>query len=177
MSDKKGFGTMDLATVIGIQPTMVSKLIEREGKDGKYGVSASVDQGGRGRERIFSAADVYGIALIYWLSESGLRSDPIKYVLTQICGRTNSNDAAAVLIQRQPEVLAITRKPRTGYAKRPEQETRLCTVNDVAQLVKETSTRSILVIPVAQLLENLRARLAKKLLEFAGIAGFDSGKP
>ena len=159
-SGKRDFGSMDVAGLVGIQPTLVNKFIERE----QYGVAASVQSGGRGKERIFSEKDVYGIALVHWLFDSGLRTEAIQFVLNQICGGrldSRANDAAAVLVAREPEVLAITREPRTGYAKHPEQKTYLCDMRQAVQLVHEAATRNVLVIPVANLSAALRARLEK----------------
>jgi hypothetical protein len=158
---KTEFGSMDVAALVGIQPTLVNKFIERERK---YGIEASVQAGGRGKDRIFSEKDLYGIALVHWLFESGLRTEAIEFVLNQICGgrlHSRANDAAEVLLAREPEVLAITREPRTGYAKHPEQRTYLCDTREAVQLVRDAATRNVLVIPVANLLAALRTRLEK----------------
>ena len=114
---KAKFGSTDVAELVGIQPTLVNKFIERE----QYGVAASVQSGGRRKEkRIFSEQDVYGIALVHWLFESGLRSDAIQFVLNQICGgrlRSSANDAASKVLHDASAMLVVTREPRTGYAK------------------------------------------------------------
>jgi hypothetical protein len=154
----KKYGSTDVAGFVGIQPTLVNKFIERD----QYGVVASVQSGGRGKERIFSENDVYGIALVHWLFESGLRSDAIQFVLNQICGgrrESRANDAAARLMELGAEVLTVTREPRTGYARHPDQTTRWCSLNEAAQLIRDASTRSVLVIPVANLFAKLRNRL------------------
>jgi hypothetical protein len=158
---KMGFGSMDVAEAVGIQPALVNKFIERE----QYGIEASVQSGGPGKDRIFSEKDVYGIALVHWLFECGLRSETIEFVLNQICGRTESsaNDAAALLIGRQPETLVVAREPRIGFAKHPDQETRLCTSSEAAKLIRDDTTRSVLVIPIANFLAPLRVRLKKIL--------------
>ena len=107
------FGSMDVARLVGIQPALINKFIERH----QYGIAASVQTGERGKERRFGEQDVYGIALVYWLFESGLRSDSIQFVLNQICDRhldSKANDAAAKLLGRKAEVLVVSRQPRTG---------------------------------------------------------------
>jgi hypothetical protein len=157
--ESKGFGIMDLARLIGIQPTLLNKFIQR----GKYGITASVQPGqGQGRERSFGEEDVYGTALVYWLFESGLRSESIQYVLNQICGgKLNSKAAvAASVILRQPiDMLVIKRTPRTGYEKRPAQKTRVLGTDEAARLVRETTTDSVLVVPVGRLFANLREKM------------------
>jgi hypothetical protein len=156
--DSKGFGIMELAWLIGIQPTLLNKFIQRR----KYGITASVLPGqGRGRERLFGEEDVYGIALVYWLFESGLRSEAIQYVLNQICGRklnSKAADAASVILRQPTEMLVINRTPRTGYEERPAQNTRLVGTDEAARLVRETTTDSVLVLPVGHLFANLRKK-------------------
>jgi hypothetical protein len=157
--ESKSFGIMDLARLIGIQPTLLNKLIQRE----KYGITASAQPGhGRGKERRFGEEDVYGIALVYWLFESGLRSDSIQYVLNQICGRKLNSiaaDAASVILRKSTDMLVINRTPRTGYEKRPAQETRVVGTDEAARLVRETTRDSVLVLPVGRLFANLREKM------------------
>lgn len=149
-------GSMDVARLVGIQPTLLNKFIERK----QYGIEASVRPGkGRGKERLFSQEDVFGVALVYWLFESGLRSDSIQFVLNQICDRSlnsSANDAASRLLDRKAEVLAVTRQPRISYAEHPEQTTQSCDMARAVQLVRGASTRSVLVIPVGSLFASLR---------------------
>lgn len=154
-----GFGIMDLALLIGIQPTLLNKFIQR----GKYGITASVQPGqGQGRERRFGEEDVYGIALVYWLFESGLRSDSIQYVLNQICRgqlHSSANDAARVVLGRENKMLAVSREPRRGYEKRPTQKTRLVGKEEAAQMVRANSTDTVLVVPVGSLFMSLRQKM------------------
>lgn len=155
-----GFGIIDLARLVGIQPTLLNKFIQR----GKYGITASVQPGqGQGRERRFGEEDVFGIALVYWLFESGLRSESIQYVLNQICGgKLNSRaaDAASVILGRPTDMLVINRTRRTGYEKRPAQKTRVVGTAEAVRLVQETTTDSVLVLPVGHLFADLREKMA-----------------
>ena len=154
-----GFGIMDLARLIGIQPTLLNKFIQR----GKYGIAASVQPGqGQGRERRFGEGDAYGIALVYWLFESGLRSETVQYVLNQICGgKLNSRaaDAASLILRQTTDMLVINRAPRVGYEKYPAQKTRLVGTAVAARLARETTTDSVLVLPVGRLFANLRGKM------------------
>jgi hypothetical protein len=154
--EARAFGIMDLARLVGIQPALLNKFIQR----GKYGIAASVQPGkGQGRERRFGEKDVYGIALVYWLFESGLRSESIQYVLNQICDgklRSGANDAASNVLRRTNNMLAISREPRRGYEKHPAQKTRLVDTTEASRLVRENSTASVLIIPVGSLFASLR---------------------
>ena len=152
-------GSMDVARVVGIQPTLLNKFIERK----QYGIGASIRPGeGRGKELLFGEEDVYGIALAYWLFESGLRSDSIQFVLNQIVrGYADAKARNAAYYARKAEALAITRQPRSGYAEHPVQKTYLCDLARAIQLVREAPSSSVLVIPVG----NLFASLQKKMEE------------
>jgi hypothetical protein len=154
-----GFGIMDIARLVGIQPTLLNKFIQR----GKYGIAASVQEGkGHGKERLFGEKDVYGIALVYWLFESGLRSESIQYVLNQICGGqlgSSADDAASAVLRRTGEILAISRKPRSGYEKYPAQTTRQLDTAEAARVVQENANASILVIPVRRLFASLKDKM------------------
>ena len=153
------FGIMDLARSIGIQPTLLNKLIQR----GKYGITASVQPGqGPGRDRRFGEEDVYGIALVYWLFESGLRSDSIQYVLNQICGgklHSSANDAAFNVLRHTNAMLVVSREPRSGYEKYPKQVTRLVDGTEASEIVRRNTSTSILTIPVGSLFTSLKRKM------------------
>jgi hypothetical protein len=156
-------GSMDVARLIGIKATLLNKFVER----GKYEIEASIRPagGGRGKERLFGEEDIFGIALVHWLFESGLRYEVIQRVLNQVCGgrlESRANDAAAALLRRKVEMLVITREPRAaGIAKAPEQVTRLCDSGQASQIIRDVSG-SALVIPVGDLFSRLREALGGK---------------
>jgi hypothetical protein len=160
MNRPASFGVTDVAALVGIQPIQLNKFIERR----KYGI---VQAGkGRGKDRRFNEEDIFGIALVWWLFESGLRSDTIQFVLNQICGgRLNSkaNEAAKLLVDGGAERLVITREPRRAPAKHPRQQTQPQNIARAAQIVRETSTASILIIPVGSLFANLQEEMAGTL--------------
>ena len=150
---------MDVARLVGIQPTLLNKFIERQ----QYGISPSVRPGGgRGKERLFGEEDIYGIALAYWLFESGLRSESIQFVLNQIVrGHVDAKARNAAYYARRAEVLAITRQPRSGYAEHPVQKTYLCDLARALPLVRETPSSSVLLIPVRSLFANLEKKMGE----------------
>jgi hypothetical protein len=155
------FGVMDIARLVGIQPTLLNKFIQR----GKYGIKASASHEARprkGKERFFTLKDVHGIALVYWLFESGLRSETIQYVLNQVCGgrrNSNANDAASKVPRDTNIMLSITRVPRLGFLKYPEQEVRFVDALEIAAIVGENQVGLVVVIPVGRLYARLRDQM------------------
>jgi hypothetical protein len=156
------FESTEVATAVGIQPILLNKFLERH----KYGIQASVRSGiGRGRRRNFSEDDVFGIALVWWLFESGLRTKVIQFVLNQICrGKLNSraNDAARILVERETELLVVEREPRTGAeqgAEHPEQRVRLMDADRITSEIKVLETGSLLVLPVGHLYARLKTEM------------------
>ena len=151
-------GSTDLAILVGIQPTLLNKFVERK----QYGIDPSVRPGaGRGKERLFGERDVLGIALVHWLFESGLRSESIQFVLNQVCGGlldSAASDAAAIVLGTKKSALVITREPRTVPAKHPKQRSRLYDLAKATELVGETSTASVLIIPIGNLYASLQKR-------------------
>jgi hypothetical protein len=158
------FESTDVTNIVGIHPSYLNKFIERE----QYGIEASVRAGrGRGRPRLFSEEDVFGVALVWWLFESGLRSLTIQYVLNQICGGrldSSANDAARIVLERETRMLAIKREPRTVKevdAEYPVQRVFLTDDNRASQLAKETISASFLILPVGNLFSNLKKNILK----------------
>ena len=105
------YDSNEVCELVGIGPLLLNKFVERR----TYGIQPSVRSGkGRGGRRLFSADDVFGIALVWWLFESGLRSNVIQTVLDQICrgGRGIADQAAKKLIQKKIQVVRIQTHPR-----------------------------------------------------------------
>src|SRR5438445_535172 len=116
--------------LVGITPIYLQNFVQR-GR-GRYGLKASAQAGKwRERRRLFSRDDVFGIALVWLLFESGLRSDPIIRILKEIAGtkQPKANLAAKKLLESQAEYLVVVRQPR-GPTKTPHatpgKETRTC---------------------------------------------------
>jgi hypothetical protein len=156
------FESTDLTNLVGIQPLYLNKLFERE----QFGITASVRTGkGRGSRRLFAAEDVFGIALVWWLFESGLRSLTIQYVLNQICGgplHSRANDAARILLERENKMLVIERIPRTQKDLKRAYPVQLVHLYDefrTSELVGELTAVSVLVIPVGNLYSNLKMKM------------------
>ncbi len=105
------FDSNEVCELVGIGPLLLNKFVERK----TYGIQPSVRRGkGRGGRRLFSPDDVFGIALVWWLFESGLRSNVIQTALDEICRgeRGVADQAAKKLIQKKIQVVRIQTHPR-----------------------------------------------------------------
>lgn len=151
------FETGELTDLVGINPIYLNKFIERE----RYGIKPSIRIGKkRERRRLFSTEDVFGVALVWWLFEAGLRSQVIQFVLDQICKvrKAPANLAAKKLLEHKIQVLVVRRERRTGEdaeAEYPEQKVALVTGSRTARLLDADSTTSILFVPVGNLFSAL----------------------
>jgi hypothetical protein len=153
----------EVVKVVGISPIQLNKFVERR----SYGIAPSYRAGkGRGSRRRFREHDVYGVALVWWLFEAGLRKQTIQYVLNKICGHTKSakaSDAAKILSDKETEMLAVKREPRRAGDKReyPKQEVFLVDWSEANHLVESTVTASVLFIPIADRFEKLRDEMRR----------------
>jgi hypothetical protein len=153
--------------LVGITPVYLQNFLQR----GSYGLRSSISQGKvRSQRRLFSPDDVYGIALVWLLFESGLRSDPIARILKDITrSRTvNANKAAEVLRESGQDYLVVIRTPRRpskSIADKPDQQlqfvqkVRMASEKSLAFLLEEDVDRTILLIPVGDKFADLRTRL------------------
>jgi hypothetical protein len=100
------YDSSEVCELVGIGPLLLNKFIERK----SYGIQPSIRPGkGRGGRRLFSPDDVLGIALVWWLFESGLRSGVIEDVLDGICAPAKgiAAEAAKKLRKRSIQILQL----------------------------------------------------------------------
>lgn len=105
------FDSSEVCELVGIGPLLLNKFVERK----TYGIQPSVRSGkGRGGRRLFSPDDVFGIAFVWWLFESGLRSGIIENILGQICepAKGDANEAAKRLVGRKIQKVRVLMRPR-----------------------------------------------------------------
>lgn len=151
------FESKEVTELVGIQLSYLNKFVTHD----LYKIKPSAKSGdGRGKRRWFTADDVFGIALVWWLFEGGLRSATIQYVLNQICGgrlKSSARDAAAVLLAEKAEMLVVQREPRTANEELnyPKQRVYLEDVTGTTGRIEQGGTASTLVIPVGKLFSNL----------------------
>jgi hypothetical protein len=147
--------------LVGITPIYLQNFFSR----GSYGLRSSVSPGKvRAQRRLFSRDDVFGIALVWLLFESGLRGDPLARVLNEIAGtkRANGNLAARKLLASQAEYLVVVRKPR-GPTKtpsdKPGQETRIVSRQETAKLKAWNPDAVEVLVPVGQRFADIKRRM------------------
>lgn len=140
----------EVAEMVGITPIYLNKFIERK----HYGIKPSARwRKGRGGVRWFNADDVFGIALVWSLFESGLRRLVIERVLYDLAKTTEANAAAKVLRESRAEYLVIRREIRSAAskAKRPQQVASGASFRGVTEWLEKADKESLLVLPVGRL--------------------------
>jgi hypothetical protein len=107
------FESREIELFLGMPLNFLNRLVERGLHGIKPSLRSDVKTGGR---RWFSTEDVFGIALVYWLFEAGLRAGSgkkrtsvIQNVLDEIVGKRDAtaNDAAKRLGEAQMAMLVI----------------------------------------------------------------------
>lgn len=147
--------------LVGITPIYLQNFVSR----GSYGLRASVKPGKvRAQRRLFSREDVFGIALVWLLFESGLRGDPMARVLNDLAGtkKGNANLAAKKLLESKADYLLVVRRPRTPTKtplKKPDQSVRAVRQAELAEIIGQHPGADLLVIPVGQKFDDIRKRM------------------
>ena len=155
------FESGELTNLVGIKPFFLNKFMERS----LYGIRPSIRQGKvRERRRLFNREDVFGVALVWWLFESGLRSPAVQFVLNQIdrCRAAKANSAARKLLAQKAQFLVVRREPRSTKdqgAKHPKQGVQVADRSQVVRMITAESAASMLVIPVGKLYSALTKRI------------------
>jgi hypothetical protein len=101
------FESADVIALVGIPAIYLNKFIERR----LFGIRPSIRSGrGRGKRRLFSAEDVFGIALAWWLFRM-LRLKTSRALLNDICGvREGGSANAASHLIRERKIREIRRQ-------------------------------------------------------------------
>jgi hypothetical protein len=148
--------------LVGITQICLQNFVSR----GLYGLRASVVAGKvRAQRRLFSRDDVFGIALVWLLFESGLRGDPLARVLNDIAGtkKANANLAAKKLLESGSDYLLIIRKPR-GPTKRPqdqpEQRVKAVKQPELAGAIAGGLVSDLLIVPIGAKFADIQRRIA-----------------
>ncbi len=149
--------------LVGITPVYLNNFLQR----GLFGLTASVQAGKlREKRRLFSREDVFGIALVWLLFESGLRTDPTIRVLKEIVGsdktNANANRAAKKLLESKADYLVILRQPRTPTKTPPDkpgQTVRVAGASEIAEMLGQYPTAELLLVPVGHKFDDVRKRM------------------
>lgn len=144
--------------LVGIPPLYLNNFLQRD-----LGIAASIRPGEtREQRRVFSKDDVFGIALVWLLFESGLRSDPIRRILRKLAGtsKPKANLTARKLLESGTEYIVIIRQPRKpGDDAEPNPEIRTAQKSELAGIVEDNPTANLLFVPVRQKFEDIQKRL------------------
>jgi len=147
--------------LVGITPVYLNNFLQRE----LFGLKASVQSGKvRAKRRLFSRDDVFGIALVWLLFESGLRTEPIIRVLKDITrsAKPNANAAAKKLLDSGAEYLLIVRDPRMptkSPKEKPEQSVQTVPAAQLSDTFERYPASDLLAIPVGNKFADVRKRL------------------
>jgi hypothetical protein len=154
------FGSNDITEIlVGITTNYLDTILQRK----HYGISESAADRHEGRNfRLFGEADVFGIALVWMLFESGLRAPAIRDVLNKVA-RTKKADAKAsaeVLIRSKAEYLVVVREPRKPKNRLdPEGRIIQAKEEDLAGIIDDNPTANILMVPVGTKFNDIRKRI------------------
>jgi hypothetical protein len=155
-----GIETSDVTDLlVGITPGYLNTFLQRE----LYGISESVQAGKvRAKRRLFSEADVYGIALAWMLFESGLRTQSIRRILNELAGtkKANARITAEVLLRSQAEYIVVVREARKPKGKADaEPETHIAKRGELAGIVSGNPTANVLLVPIGAKFGDIKRRL------------------
>jgi hypothetical protein len=146
--------------LVGITPLYLNTFFRRK----LYGITASVQEGEvRAKRRLFSEADVYGIALVWMLFESGLRTQVIRRILNELGGtkKANARATAEVLHKSGAEYIVVLREPRKPRSKtEPEPKIRTAKNSELAEIVTRIGTANTLIVPISAKFKDIEKRLA-----------------
>ena len=159
-NDRQTITTADVTDLlVGITPVYLNTFLHRE----LYGLKAEVraTKGGD-KQRVFGEADVFAIALVWMLFESGLRTDSIRRILRTLAG-TKKPDAvlaAAALLKSKAEYILVVREPRRPKGK-TDVDPQISTVakTELGTAIANNPTANLLMIPVGQKFEDIRKRM------------------
>jgi hypothetical protein len=149
--------------LVGITPVYLNNFLQRP----LFGLVASVQAGKlRKKRRLFSREDVFGIALVWLLFESGLRTNPTIRVLKEIIGSdettANANRAAKKLLESKADYLVVLRHPRTPTKTppdRPGQTVRVAGTSEIAEVLPQYPAAELLLVPVGHKFDDVRKRM------------------
>jgi hypothetical protein len=155
------FSSSDVNKLVGITPIYLNALVQRK----LYGISPSIsERHGEIKVRIFSEEDVFGIALVWTLFESGLRTQTIREVLFQLVEIEDANAAADHLSRPGSAHLVIVRATNRSKGKaKPFLRVEAVLTEDLIKLVEESieehPTANILLVPVGPRFAEVQKRI------------------
>lgn len=149
-----------LCVAIGVSQSFLNRLVERGLHGIKPSLRADVNTGGR---RWFSKEDVFGVALVYWLFEAGLRAGSgkartsvIQDVLDQIVGKRNSTaNEAAERLSEPVGVLRIIQRLYPDVKGKNRRRLHVELLHNIDDQLNSGPYDVVIDIPVSNLFERL----------------------
>jgi hypothetical protein len=147
--------------LVGIPPTYLNMFLQRK----LYGITASIS-GRRGDKssRRFDEATVFGIALVWMLFTSGLRTESIRRVLNDITEATDADAVAAAdfLLQAQVHYLVVIRELGI-HGDEPGADFKTAGTSyeeDIAKFVSDNPKASVLTVPIGEKFGAIEQRMS-----------------
>jgi len=147
--------------LVGITPIYLQNFLTRD----LYGLRSSIKSGKvRAQRRLFSREDVFGIALVWLLFESGLRGEPLTRILNDLAEikKVDANRAAERLLAAGADYLLVIRKarrPSKSIPEKPDQKVAMVKKDELSSFLDQFSDAGILIIPVGAKFADVRLRL------------------
>lgn len=145
--------------LVGITPLYLNTFLQRK----LYGITASVQSGKvREKRRLFSEGDTYGIALVWMLFESGLRTQTIRRILNELGGtkKANARVTAEALRKAAAEYIVVLREPRKPKGKaEPVPQIRTAKHSDLPKIVEQIGTANVLIVPIGAKFKDIQKRI------------------
>jgi hypothetical protein len=153
----QAFTSQEVIELVGITPIQLNALVMRT----LYGVRASVSSRGA-KVRLFDEADVYGIALVWVLFESGLRTQQVRTILNDLARtrKPNAKDTAQGLLEAPGSgYIFVIREPRTNAKTKPQQSVGRADQYELEDIIKKSPTASVLAVPIGATFADIKERM------------------
>jgi DNA-binding transcriptional MerR regulator len=155
------FTSQDVVELVGVTPVHLNALVHRK----LYRIKPSISGPGK-RFRVFDEDDLFGIAFVWILFESGLRTEEIRSILTSLVGNRTADAeyTAKAWFEIPGEYLIVIRDP--GNA---NHESRLHVGRahqyEIADIIVGSPRSSVLAIPIGPRFAEIQERIATKFGE------------
>jgi hypothetical protein len=154
----RAFTSQEVVELVGITPIQLNALVART----LYGIRTSIS--GRGAKvRLFDEADVYGIALVWVLFESGLRTQQVRTILNDLAEtrKPNAKHTAQGLLEIPgSEYIVVLREPMRSKAKtKPQQSVGIAHQYELDDIIKKSPTASVLAVPIGARFADIKERM------------------
>jgi hypothetical protein len=152
----RAFTSQEVVELVGVTPIQLNALVMRT----LYGIKASVS--GRGAKvRLFDEADVYGIALVWALFESGLRTQQVRTILNDLAEtrKPNAKHTAQGLLEIPGSAyIVVIHEPRRSSKTKPQPSVGRADQYELEDIIKKNPTASVLAVPIGARFADIKKR-------------------